>query len=221
MNTDHINHNTSITIPKVLKKINPNYTAAHFGKWGMGIVRPKQGFNFGVHPSVLGYDFSDGQTTNFDGGFKQNEWTYSTSDDPKKIFSLTEKSISFIEKQVQAKKPFYLQLSHYAVHTNITSRNKTLEKYKNLKKGELHKNPNFAALTEDLDTSFGMILKKVKDRAFLKFSFCPNSTSMRIRSPMLILPPTPLHEPNLLQVLQSQRNKLQNIQTSKWTQKNR
>ena len=163
MNTDHINHNTSITIPKVLKKINPNYTAAHFGKWGMGIVRPKQGFNFGVHPSVLGYDFSDGQTTNFDGGFKQNEWTYSTSDDPKKIFSLTEKSISFIEKQVQAKKPFYLQLSHYAVHTNITSRNKTLEKYKNLKKGELHKNPNFAALTEDLDTSFGIILKKVKE----------------------------------------------------------
>ena len=51
MNTKHINHQTSYTIPKLLKKVNPDYKAAHFGKWGIG-----------VHPSELGYDESDGIT---------------------------------------------------------------------------------------------------------------------------------------------------------------
>ena len=36
MNTDHINHTTEMTIPKILKKVNPKYVTAHFGKWGMG-----------------------------------------------------------------------------------------------------------------------------------------------------------------------------------------
>ena len=36
MNTKHINHQTPYTIPKQLKKVNSNYTTAHFGKWGIG-----------------------------------------------------------------------------------------------------------------------------------------------------------------------------------------
>tara|TARA_B100000902_G_scaffold389352_1_gene436358 strand:+ start:126 stop:689 length:564 start_codon:yes stop_codon:yes gene_type:complete len=45
MNTNHINHETSYTIPKQLKKINSNYKTAHFGKWGMD-----------SNPKTLGYD---------------------------------------------------------------------------------------------------------------------------------------------------------------------
>ena len=33
MNTNHIQHETSHTIPKLLKTINSNYKTAHFGKW--------------------------------------------------------------------------------------------------------------------------------------------------------------------------------------------
>tara|TARA_B110000238_G_scaffold175099_1_gene195216 strand:- start:98 stop:544 length:447 start_codon:yes stop_codon:yes gene_type:complete len=51
MNTNHINHQAALTIPKLLKSMDPNYTAAHFGKWGID-----------VDPSVLGYDYSDGIT---------------------------------------------------------------------------------------------------------------------------------------------------------------
>ena len=58
MNTEHINHNSDFTIPKQLKKINPNYITAHFGKWGMD-----------SNPKVLGYDVSDGPTKNKDGVF--------------------------------------------------------------------------------------------------------------------------------------------------------
>ena len=65
MNTDHINHEGFISIPQALKKINSQYRAAHFGKWGMG-----------SHPSVFGYDISDGATKNKDGGFdnNKNQW---------------------------------------------------------------------------------------------------------------------------------------------------
>ena len=34
MSTDHIDHTTEMTIPKILKKVNPKYVTAHFGKWG-------------------------------------------------------------------------------------------------------------------------------------------------------------------------------------------
>ena len=43
MNTDHINHQRPISIPKLLKNITSKYTAAHFGKWGID-----------AHPSELG-----------------------------------------------------------------------------------------------------------------------------------------------------------------------
>ena len=115
MNTDHIDHTTKMTIPKILKKVNPKYITAHYGTWGMGIGNSKMGIDFGVHPSVLGYDYSDGKTANKDGGFQPPEWKFSTSSDPKKIYSLTQRSIAFIEKQVQSKTPFFLQLSHYCL----------------------------------------------------------------------------------------------------------
>jgi arylsulfatase A-like enzyme len=163
MNTDHINHATKLTIPKILKKVNSKYVSAHYGKWGMGVSNPKLDISFGVHPSVLGYDYSDGKTTNKDGGFQPPEWKFSTSNDPKKIYSLTQRSISFMEQQVKSKNPFFLQLSHYAVHSNIEATTHSLEKYKLKKKGRIHTNPHFAALTEDLDDSIGILLNKLQE----------------------------------------------------------
>jgi len=163
MSTDHIDHTTEMTIPKILKKVNPKYVSAHFGKWGMGIGNSKLGVNFGVHPSVLGYDYSDGKTANKDGGFQPPEWKFSTSNDPKKIYSLTQKSIDFIEQQSKSNNPFFLQLSHYAVHSNIEATKRSLEKYEQKEKGKIHKNTYFAALTEDLDDSVGILLDKLQE----------------------------------------------------------
>lgn len=163
MSTDHIDHTTEMTIPKILKKVNPKYVSAHFGKWGMGISNSKLGVNFGVHPSVLGYDYSDGKTANKDGGFQPPEWKFSTSNDPKKIYSLTQRSIDFIEQQSKSNNPFFLQLSHYAVHSNIEATKRSLEKYEQKEKGKIHKNTYFAALTEDLDDSVGILLDKLQE----------------------------------------------------------
>jgi arylsulfatase A len=157
MNTNHINHQTALTIPKLLKSIDPNYTAAHFGKWGID-----------VDPSVLGYDYSDGITGNKEGGFsykssKKIQWGNTITEDPKKIFSTTQSAIDFIESQAKSKTPFFLQVSHYAVHSDIMAREETLEKYKNKAKGRYQKHEGFAAMTEDLDTGVGLLLDRVKE----------------------------------------------------------
>ena len=156
MNTNHIDHQTALTIPKLLKSIDANYTAAHFGKWGID-----------VDPSVLGYDYSDGITGNKEGGFsykssKKVQWGNTITKDPKKIFSTTQSAIDFIESQAKSKTPFFLQVSHYAVHSDIMAREETLEKYKNKAKGRYQKHEGFAAMTEDLDTGVGLLLDRVK-----------------------------------------------------------
>tara|TARA_B100001758_G_scaffold72086_2_gene60760 strand:- start:163 stop:1626 length:1464 start_codon:yes stop_codon:yes gene_type:complete len=154
MNTDHIDHDGFISIPKALKKINSQYRTAHFGKWGMG-----------SNPSVLGYDVSDGSTKNKDGNFENNksQWEHVFKKDPKNIFSLTDRAIEFIVSSNTEKKPFYLQISHYAVHTNIESKEKSYAKLKEKPKGEQQKDLGFAAMTYDLDAGLGILLKKIKE----------------------------------------------------------
>ena len=156
MNTDHINHEKPITIPKILQTINPKYRTAHFGKWGID-----------VDPSNLGYNESDGITGNKDGGFdfrnNKKQWQNTTSKDPKKIFSVTQRAVQFIEKQASTKTPFFLQVSHYAVHSDIMMRKETLEKYQSISKGTRHRPTGFAAMTEDLDSGLGILLEKVKE----------------------------------------------------------
>ena len=156
MNTEHINHKTNYTIPKQLKKINSNYKTAHFGKWGMD-----------SNPKTLGYDESDGATKNKDGVFNWDsnelQWNNTIDKDPKKIFSITKRAINFIENSSKEKTPFYLQISHYAIHSDLVMRQKTFEKYKNKNKGKNHDNIGLAAMTEDLDTSIGLVLTKLKE----------------------------------------------------------
>lgn len=154
MNTNHINHDTLLSIPKALKKVNENYVAAHFGKWGMG-----------SNPKALGYAFSDGATKNKDGGFVNNkkQWKHTVQKDPKKIFSITQRATNFMEENAKSNTPFYLQISHYAVHSSIQSREKSYLKNQQKPKGKRHDNTGFSAMTEDLDEGLGQIMKKLKE----------------------------------------------------------
>ena len=159
----------TITIPEALKKVNPAYMTAHFGKWHIPCIKPK----------AAGYDVSDGPTGNGEGDYQDGMKKVLPDDDPKRLFSLTEKSKKFMTEQVKNGKPFYLQISHYAVHIWHDSLKKTRNKYLKLKYSRPLKhdfgNPsnisesqykhnwvvNYAAMIEDLDTSFGDLLKTV------------------------------------------------------------
>ena len=155
MNTDHIDHN-KLSIPKQLKEINSEYRSAHFGKWGMDST-----------PENIGYDKSDGPTKNKDGVFNYNsnklQWSNNESSDPKKIFSITKRAINFIEENKQSNTPFFLQISHYAIHSDIVARKETFQKFKNKNTGEIHNNLGLAAMTFDLDDSVGLILDKLEE----------------------------------------------------------
>ena len=154
MNVDHIDHLGMTTIPRALKKIDDKYIAGHFGKFGMY-----------SKPENFGYDYSDGMTGNIDGnidGTVQTKWLPQHDEDPKQIFGITKRSLSFMEKQVKQNNPFFLQVSHYAVHSDLVSRKEIYEKYKQKDRGIYHENPSIAAMTEDMDLSVGEILEKVK-----------------------------------------------------------
>ena len=94
------------TIPEVLAPF--GYQCAHYGKWHLG-----------SDPSVEGYVESDGMTDNNHGK------TYDSSDrsipidfeNAKRIKEMTDKTVAFMSEQHRAGRPFYVQLSHYAVHS--------------------------------------------------------------------------------------------------------
>jgi hypothetical protein len=78
---------------------------AHFGKW----------HNECIKPAAAGYDVLDGENNgNGPGDFQDDGKTPLPDDDPKRIFSLSELTNEFMREQVEAGKPFYVQLSHYA-----------------------------------------------------------------------------------------------------------
>jgi arylsulfatase A-like enzyme len=142
------------TLPQFLKEINPNYVTAHLGKWHIPHAAPE----------VLGYDQSHGITENAEGNYLDvADRTPIPSDDPKRIFSLTKDACDFIKEQTETEKPFFLQISHYAVHLKQMGLQKTLDKYTAKERGKYHHRPVFAACTEDLDSGIGMVLDLVEE----------------------------------------------------------
>tara|TARA_B100001287_G_scaffold22567_1_gene16511 strand:+ start:14897 stop:16330 length:1434 start_codon:yes stop_codon:yes gene_type:complete len=154
MNSSHINHDEILSIPKALKNINKDYATAHFGKWGMD-----------SSPELIGYDESDGPTKNKDGGFTndKNQWISTVKKDPKKIFSITNKAVEFMKKNALKNTPFFMQISHFAVHSSFQMKDSTLNKYNLKNKGKYQKNAGLAAMTEDLDDGLGIILQNLKN----------------------------------------------------------
>ncbi|MCF8380408.1 MAG: sulfatase [Bacteroidales bacterium] len=152
----------NLTIPQALKKANPKYQTAHFGKWDARYDE--------VTPEEMGYDFSDGLTSNATGGSKGADWPAAVAD-PKLIFDLTERSCKFMEEQVTKGNPFYLQVSHYAVHLGMFYTQESIDKYNKLSPGEKHNIPEFAAMTVDLDTGIGILMDKIAELGLLENTY--------------------------------------------------
>ena len=146
-----VDHN-QIAIPQVLKKINASYRTAHIGKW-----------HIDAEPDRYDYDVHDGKTGNKTAGFDNNnrdrQWNGYAEDDPKRVNSITSRAIDFIEDSLVKEQPFFLQLSHYAVHSNLVYSEDSFKEVGNWEKGELHLNRAYAAMVRDLDLSIGDLLK--------------------------------------------------------------
>ncbi|MGB1674745.1 MAG: sulfatase-like hydrolase/transferase, partial [Limisphaerales bacterium] len=138
-----------LNIPRMLKIANPRYECAHFGKWDHRYDQ--------ISPHQQGYDHSDGTTGNAHGGAKGSGGP-AASPDPKRVDTLTDQALHFMQRNHAQKSPFFLQISHYAVHLDIYYREETLAQIRKRPLGTKHPTPTFAAMTEDLDTSIGRIV---------------------------------------------------------------
>ena len=135
-------------IPQVLKSIDPAYRAAHFGKWHMH-----------RHPAELGYDISDGRTGNHTGRQLSTDQTrHWPHDDPKRSVSITDNAVQFIRHQAHSNVPFFLQVSHYAIHLSAEAKPATLARHKARTPGKTHTAYWYAAMIDDLDQAIGRIL---------------------------------------------------------------
>ncbi|EMI57071.1 beta-L-arabinofuranosidase domain-containing protein [Rhodopirellula sallentina] len=137
-----------ITIPELLKTLPVGYRTAHLGKWHLK----------GGGPEAHGFDVSDGATGN-----KEGSKGPAVKSDPKLAFSITSRANAFMEASVADGKPFYCQVSHYAVHQKIQHRAETLKKTQGWKSGKAHSDPAYAAMVADLDEAVGQLLNKIED----------------------------------------------------------
>ena len=144
-------HN-QIGIPQALKAADPEYFCAHLGKW-----------HISADPKRYGYDVHDGKTTNREGGFTMKnhnrEWGGYAEDDPKRVFSLTDRAIDFMQKSINEERPFFIQISHYAVHSDLVYNEDAFEEVGNWPAGEVHQNRAYAAMVHNLDESIGLLLE--------------------------------------------------------------
>lgn len=158
--------NNRPTIPRLLKAVDARYAAAHFGKWDL---------RTDLTPAHLGYDESDGPTGNHEGNLDEEngeridekgsaaKWTRTAVvDDPKRTFSVTDRGRSFMARMNAADRPFFLQLSYYAVHAAFQARAETFAYWKEQDPGQRHDHPGYAAMTADLDAGLGLILDELE-----------------------------------------------------------
>ncbi len=150
--TDRDINPSDTTLAEWLKQTGQGYTTAHFGKWHLGSNGP------GDH----GFDRSDGNTGNNDG-----ENGGDAQVDPKKMTEITDSSIAFINDSKLASSPFYLQVSHYAVHASVEYKQDTRDLYDSAERPEdpsgNHDNKDFAAMTENFDEALGRLVKHIED----------------------------------------------------------
>jgi len=144
-----------ITIAEALKPA--GYTSCHIGKWHLGPddqYPDRQGFDY----NIGGCDY--GQPPSYFDPYKNPRQGQIPTIKPRKEGEyLTDReadeAVTFIKKH--HKKPFFLYMAHYAVHTPLQARKDLVAKYK-AKTPTNQKNPTYAAMVHSVDDALGRIM---------------------------------------------------------------
>lgn len=158
-----------VTIAEALK--DAGYVSAAIGKWHVcwdkGYYPEDQGFDLNVGGNNMGnpgnYFFP------YEGAWRMTKehplirWNTLPDGKPGEYLTdrLTDEAIGFIEKN--SKEPFFLYLSHYAVHTPLHAKDDMIAKYERKPKSERHNNAKYAAMIESVDQSMGRVLETLEN----------------------------------------------------------
>ena len=185
MNKRKIDLGKNLSIAEMIKEADDQYVTAFFGKG----CTPMRWFK------EHGYDVTDFNHKTPNGNAHGDWWepAYKTPiplDDPKRVFSLARTAQQFLKQRGKDRKPFYMMVSHYAVHVRNSSLKSTREKYLRLLATEsgieggipdiskfaanadampkklqaLWEKANYAAMMENMDSSIGMVLDELKSQ---------------------------------------------------------
>lgn len=141
---DHV-----VTLAESLRRA--GYATASIGKWHLGADPMTQGFDVNVggkhwgSPSGGGYH-SPLRYPNLE---VEQSGHYLTD-------VLTDKAIEFIH--ANRRRPFFLYLTHYAVHTPIQAKEELTAKYRAKRTTRHHGNAKYAAMIASVDDSVGAVL---------------------------------------------------------------
>lgn len=147
-----------VTIAEAL--LESGYETGFVGKWHCG-------WHEKFWPDKQGFDFAEGfrtKPTGTRGHFGKKyigivKGLEGLKPDDDMADALTEAAIGFIEKKRD--KPFFLMLSHYAVHNPQEAKEEVIAKYKKLPTTD-QSNPVYAAMVESVDRSVGSITAALK-----------------------------------------------------------
>ncbi|WP_439557125.1 sulfatase [Dyadobacter sp.] len=170
-NVPHTFHGTAL--PAILRD-NGYYTIhsgkAHFGSKGTPGSNPLNlGFQVNIAGSEIGHPASYLGENNYDRpnngkpnrnavpGLEAYHGTDTFLSD-----AITIEALKALEKPISEKKPFFLYLSHYAVHTPLDADKRYIDKY--LKMGLDSLEAKYAGLIEGMDKSLGDVLKYLDDK---------------------------------------------------------
>ena len=127
----------------------------------------------GAEPEAVGYDASHGSTGNGTGGMPNSlGFKRGLSDSPtyvidnvdrKRTPTITDDAVAFMKTNLKKDKPFYVQLSYYAVHLSAVLRESTLKKYQQKGEPDRRYSQGWAGMLDDLDHDVGRLLDAVDE----------------------------------------------------------
>ena len=168
----------TVTMADTLKAA--GYATGIFGKWHLkgegGSLPSQQGFD-------VNYDsFGEGQLPEGGGGNKPGP-----PHDPKGIYTLTDQACLFIEKNQAG--PFFVFLSHHAIHTPLQASDETKQRFQQKTPGDNHRNVLYASCTYDFDDSVGRLMDKLDqlqltDNTLLVFTSDNGATNQSPQEPL-------------------------------------
>lgn len=154
-----------IMIPEALKPL--GYKSISIGKWHVGITEDyfptEQGFDI----NIAGYEH--GSPPTYWGPYKNPDLNWNSAiknmseGEPGEYLTdrLTDEAINFM--RANKNNPFFIYLSHYAVHTPLEAPESLVRKYeKKLENNSTQKNAVYAAMIENVDTNVGRLLSELE-----------------------------------------------------------
>ena len=138
-----------VTLAEALKA--GGYKTATMGKWHLGDDPTTQGFDI----NIAGREWGSPS-----GGGYHSPYKYPNLMNPKKGEYLTDRLGTEAAQFMEANKerPFFLYLTHYAVHTPIHAKPELTAKYEQKTPTDKQTNAKYAAMIESMDDSVGTVL---------------------------------------------------------------